>query len=735
MGRRTFRAKSGNLPVMLHMSNQRCHGNMACITSNTTRVRLFLVVSIVLMFNLLFSHAVCAQKTARDSIMRERELTQVVVTGTGTHSRAQNAVVPVHVLTAEELQRMHVTSLEDALKQLTSSVTTMTNGMGTTMMMNGLNEDYILILENGKRLTGDDRYTRINMANVKRIEVLSGASSALYGSEAIGGVINIITTAPSMTAPSAERHQEAIVDVTNNTSYTSKGRFTESLSLNAEKGRLSISTSFQHRQAGNWQVNQTEEVLGRLMPTGRVMSQGFHSNQLNQRLTWDMGRGLSLYLKGSYYDYHTDRPQMARYYKGSTKRNAASGVDTVFTETEAYSYDLHRSDYMYGAGVTWKLNSKTYLEADFYSDNLMSERDSFDIFSPCGTQLTKRTHYYNGTLKGIFRLGSWNKLSAGAEYVHETYESYNFAFRTMYTLSLFAQDEMRFCKNFQGVLGLRYIYNRNFGSYATPSVSVMWSPGRFRLRAGYSTGYRTPTLLQMYYENDETKNITIGNQDLKPEKSNYYNVSAEYNNSWMSLKAGAFINDVRDMISYRVLTDTEVSTLGLDIKYPTATKYQQRDNIDKAKVKGLHLSVTFYLPQNVRLGGAYTLTDTKAESKRLNAKTQQYETNTEPIDRSVKHTGRVFAGWGRTWKNYRLNIDLNGHLQGERWSTSYGWAPGFTQFDLHTTHTFYLKNMELIPGLGIENIFNTRDTRPWNSNFSTLHPGRCVFLSFKIHVK
>lgn len=717
------------------MSNQLCYGNIAGKILRKSEVKHIYAVFIALLCNILCCSIVCAQKSAPDSIMRNHELAQVVVTGTGTHNKAQNAVVPVQVITSEELQRMHVTNLEDALKQLTSSVTTMTNGMGTTMMMNGLNEDYMLILENGKRLTGDDRYTRINMANVKRIEILSGASSALYGSEAIGGVINIITSAPSTTAPSADIHPEGKVDVISSTSYTSKNRFTESIAVNAEKGQFSSSTSFQHRQAGNWQVNQTEEVMGKLMPTGRVMSQAFHSNQLNQRFTWDLGRGLTLYLKGSYYDYRTDRPQMARYFKGSTKKNADGGKDTIFTEKEAYSYDLHHRDYMYGAGATWKISNKTYLEADFYSDNLMSERDSFDTSRLGGTLLTKRTHYYNGTVKGIFRLGSWNKLSAGAEYVHETYESYNFSFRTMYTISLFAQDEMRLCRNLQGVLGVRYIYNRHFGSYATPTVSLMYSPGRFRFRAGYSTGYRTPTLLQMYYENDETKNVTIGNQDLKPEKSNYYTVSAEYNNSWVNLKVSGFINDVRDMISYRVLTDAEVSASGLDIKYPTATKYQQRDNIDKAKVKGLHLSATFYLPQNIRLGGAYTLTDTEAETKELNAATQQYETVTQPTDRSVRHTGRVFAGWGKTWGKYRFCIDLNGHLQGRRWSTSYGWAPGFTQFDLHTTHTFYLKNMELIPGLGIENIFNTRDTRPWNSNFSTLHPGRCVFASLKIHIK
>lgn len=692
----------------------------------------FLTVYVLAMCMNLFGISVSAQKAANDSTARNRNLNQIVVTGTGTHSRAQNAVVPVQVITAEDLQHLHVTNLEDALRQLTPSVTTMTNGMGTTMMMNGLNEDYILIMENGKRLTGDDRYTRINMANVKRIEVLSGASSALYGSEAIGGVINIITEGSNMYSKGESLEHTS---VNNQTTVSSKGRFSEAISADITTGRFSSSTSYQHRQAEGWQVNNMEEVMGVLKPTGRLMSQGFQSNQLNERLNWNFGNGLNVYLKGSYYDYHTDRPQAARYYKGSTKKNSQGGKDTIFTETAAYSYDLHREDYMYGAGATWKLNSQIYLEADFYSDNLTSERDSFDTFREGGKQLTKRTHYYNGTMKGIFRLGSWNKLSAGLEYVEETYKSYNFRFQDMFSLSIFTQDEVRLCRDLQGVLGLRYIYNEHFGSYATPSVSLMYSPGPVRLRAGYSTGYRTPTLLQMYYENDETKNITIGNLDLQPEKSNYYNLNAEYNNRWLSLQAGAFLNDVRDMISYRVLTDAEVAERGLDTKYPTATKYQQRDNIDKAKVKGLYLSATLYLPNNLRLGGAYTYTDTKAETTTLNKETQQYETTCEPTDRSLKHTGRVFAGWAHNWNRYTLNIDLNGHLQGKRWSTSYGWAPSYSQFDLHTTHTFRMKQVDLVPGIGIENIFNKRDTRPWNSNFSTLHPGRCVYVSFALKIK
>lgn len=657
----------------------------------------------------------------KDTIAMNRNLTQVVVTGTGTHSKAKDAVIPVKVLTAEDLRKAHATSLEQALVMLTPSITTMTNGMGTTMMMNGLNEDYILILENGKRLTGDDRYTRINMANIKRIEVLNGASSALYGSEAIGGVINIITEGSNMYSKGESREH---VNVTNQTQVSSKNRLTESISADVTKGHFSSSTGFQYRQAGNWQVNSQELVNNVLKPTGRVMSQGFHSNQLNQRLAWDFGKGLSVYARGSYYDYKTDRPQQATYFKGSK-----------FTETPAYTYDLDHENYLYGAGATWKVNNKVYLEADFYADNLTSERDSFDTYRKGGKQLTKRTHYYNGTVKGIFRLGDWNKLSAGVEYVHETYEAYNLSFHRTYTLSVFAQDEMRIIKDLNAVLGVRYIEDKNFGSYATPSVALMYSPGPVRLRANYSTGYRTPTLVQTYYENDETKNITIGNTDLAPEKSNFYSLNAEYNSKWMTVHATAFMNDVRDMISYRVMPDAEVAERGLDVKYPTATKYQQRDNVDRAKVKGVTVGTTFFTPVGLKLGGSYTYTHAKQRNTTLNASTQLYEVALEPTDRSMRHTGHVFADWAHTWRKYTLDVNLNGHLQGKRWSTSYGYAPHYAQFDLSTTHTWHMANVDLEPGIGIENILNKRDTRPWCSNFSTLHPGRCLYASFAVKFK
>ena len=86
-------------------------------------------------------------------------LSQVVVTGTGTHRRMTDSPVPVSVITAKEIGSANVSTLEEALVKLTPNISSYTNGMGTTMSLNGINEDYILILENGRRLAGEDRYT------------------------------------------------------------------------------------------------------------------------------------------------------------------------------------------------------------------------------------------------------------------------------------------------------------------------------------------------------------------------------------------------------------------------------------------------------------------------------------------------------------------------------------------------------------------------------------------------
>lgn len=653
-------------------------------------------------------------------------LGQVVITGTGTHRRMSNSPVPIQVITAKDLGNANVTNLEDALVKLTPNVTTMTNGMGTTLSLNGMNEDYMLLLENGKRLTGDDRYTRINIANIKRIEILSGAASALYGSDAIGGVINIITD-----------DTKNAVNVSNYTHYTSKGRFSENINADVNAGKFSSYTSYQRREADNWQVNDLDENGYK---TGRPMSTGFLSDNISQRFAYNATDRLSFYVRGNYYDYNTRRPETATYFKKGKKKD--ENGNPIYEETQAYTYNMAHETYTYGAGAKYMINKSAYIDADFFADNYTSKYDYFlktGDFERGDKETRKETTYYDATVKGIFKPNTWNKVSTGIEYINENFRSQsdNISFKSMYTIALFAQDEITILRNLQAVLGVRYLYNENFKNYATPNVALMYKLKGFNFRASYATGFRSPTLSQLY-ATDESKTsnrYTVGNPDLKPEKSNFFSLNGEYTCSRFSISATGFYNDIKDMIDYRVLSDEEIHQMGLDELHEKFSTIRQRDNVNRAKIKGISVNANIYAGAGFTVGGGYIYTDSEAKTLERDSKTEADIVVITPVDKSVKNAANVHARWDHDWNNYHLNVNLSGHIQGERYSSTYGYAPKYQQWDLNTRHSFNLDAFILEPGIGIENLFNNRDDRPWNSNFSTINPGRAVYISLAVKFK
>lgn len=669
-----------------------------------------------------------SEPSAPDSL-RAHTLNPVVVTGTGTYHRADNSPVAVKVITAKELKDAQVTTLQDALSRLTTHVTTHTNGMGTFVNFNGVSDDYIVILENGKRVSGDDRWNRISMNDVRRIEIFSGAASSLYGSDAIAGVINIITD-----------DSRQSVSASSNTKVMNHGRLDQDINVSATAGRFSTHTAYTYHRADNWQVNHyqafDENGTEVLKLTGRPMSTAFSSHNISQRLEWRQNEQWSFYLRGSFYDNLTDRPQNASYF--TQKKNAAAGTFT-YTSKTAYTYDIHHQSYTYGGGARFTPSSRIHLYLDVYSDNFVSKYDYWQTPDREGYDETrKRTHYVNETLRGIFRLASWNKLSAGTELVQESLNSQsdNIDFETTNTYNIFAQDEVNILPGLEGVVGLRFTHNDNFGSALTPNAGLFYHIGGLRLRVSYAGGYRTPTLSQLY-ATDQAKTAaryTLYNPDLRPEKNHFFNANIEYSNQWMSASVSGFINRIRDMINYRTLPQAEIDADAslTALQNEGWSTIRQRDNIDRATLRGVSASLKFLLPAGVTIGGGYTFTDSEAETQTLDKQTQRYVTTTSPVDKSVRHVGTVMASWDHTWGNYHLGVSLNGHLQSRRYSSTYGYARSCCQWDLTTRHIITLRGCTLEPGLGIENLFNQRDNSPWNSNFSTITPGRSLFVSLRM---
>ena len=315
-------------------------------------------------------------------------------------------------------------------------------------------------------------------------------------------------------------------------------------------------------------------------------------------------------------------------------------------------------------------------------------------------------------------------------------QSDNIRFETTATYNVFAQDEIKIAGGLEAVVAFRLAHNEHFGSAFTPNVGLFYHVGGFRVRTSYAGGYRTPSLSQLYATDQAktTARYTLYNPSLKPEKNNFYNLNLEYGNKWMTASVSGFVNKIRDMINYRTLTQAEIDgDSHLSSLYSEGwTTIRKRDNIDRASLCGVNVSLKLLLPCGFTLSGSYAYTDSKAKTRSLDKKTQQYLFTESPVDKSVRNVYNVFASWDHDWSNYHLNVTLNGHIQSRRYSSTYGYADGYSQWDLTTRHTVSMAHFVVEPGLGVENVFNQRDTSPWNANFSTISPGRSFIVSVRL---
>ena len=269
----------------------------------------------------------------------------------------------------------------------------------------------------------------------------------------------------------------------------------------------------------------------------------------------------------------------------------------------------------------------------------------------------------------------------------------------------------------------------------------MVAPGAFRFRATYAAGFRAPGLDELFYHyysvNRGKPQISFGNRNLKPEKSHYFALNAEYHTDRLLASVTGYMNRINDMVVKENIGMDDASLAMLQRAFPEMTdaeasklaSYALYQNSDKGDVKGVQVNISANLFPGFNLSANWTCAYARTKSGE--------EWNV--LERSIRNAATIAANYHHAWGRYALNVNLNGRLQSKTYYTgSYEDAPGFGIWNINTTHTFDCTKWALIePSIGIDNLFDKTDHRIDSSvrKVALYNPGRMLTFALKVRFK
>ena len=668
-----------------------------------------------------------AEVSAQSNVAMQDSIPEIVVTGTGTEHYLKDAPVQTEVISRKMLDSYAGATLEDILSGLCASFDFSAGDMGANMQLGGLGNGYILILVDGKKMHGDvggqNNLGLIDPARIERIEIVKGAASALYGSDAIAGVVNIIL----------KKHRENIL-IENTSRGGSYGEFRQSNTVQFKVGKFTSSTNFQLKHSDGWQNTTYEDPNRYEYPITNSINKTVNRYtdwQVAQRFDYQVTKDLSLYADGSFYRKRIYRPCGVPDYKtyDFLYRNSsvATGGKLKLKNSNSImldvNYDSHAYYYMY-TRETWDKE---------YDDS--GKEISFPYF-PGDKGLQSDQSRLLLQLKGIFNLPYFNRLSVGTD----TEINWLDAPRRLdekdqvsdYTTSFYAQDEWTPIERLNITAGGRLTVNQNFGVRITPKVSALYKLGAFNLRATYSEGFKTPTLKELHYRYIRQMSIislNLGNTELDPQTSRYVSGGLEYNGTRFSINVAGYCNWVDNMITLVTIPLSQAPG-DLVVTYDPA-RVRQYQNMDDARTYGVDVNAKWTPVQSLTLTGGYSYLDTEAN---------QYDEEDQVmkhviIDGMAHHRATVSAIWTHAWRrsNYRLGIGVYGRIQSKRYYQDDGNGKAYNLWRLNTRHQFKLgKRWNAEVNAGIDNIFNYYETTYHSLNYGTTTAGRTFYGSLMI---
>jgi outer membrane receptor for ferrienterochelin and colicins len=605
---------------------------------------------------------------------------EFVVTATKTKLEAKEVPMAVEVVTQKQIKELGAYSVQDALR-LGANIDVQDAGMtGNQVMLRGNSSMHTLILVDGKRVAAENSssainaYTlkRINIADVERIEVIRGNGSALYGSDALGGVVNIITKSPTKPSMSVDAHTGS-KDEALNFSYSSgkEGKLSLKLGGGIEKIRKTYIGPY----------DTYSSYAGKKTSVADTTNMYGTRRSLNGTVQYDFDDKHNLAL-----DMNFMREQL------KTQGNDTYGSDYVngtspYPMLKDYSYDNNRSDYaLTFNGEDGKHNYKLRT----YFSELRKENNTKYMNKTTGTwkQIDfDKNNYKSFVAEGMdsYKADERNTLTYGVEYKKDYMDgtfagsnggsgtaSYGGITKAASEVSaeseaFYLQDELRLGEKLMLFPAIRVDHHETFGTHASPKLGATYNlSDNARVKVNWGKGFRAPTLYELYSEMAKsgmmpmTVNV-LGNKDLDPEKSTNFDIGVEVEQGKSTAKLSYFHNKINNLI--------DMDYLGMR----AGGLYYQYANVDKAKISGVETELGYNFDKNWGMKLSYNYIEAKnAETGERLANRARQSGVVQLNYTDAKENPLTVSLYNRFYIDYRANDNESSAITPYRNDYTYG---------------------------------------------------------------
>lgn len=572
-------------------------------------------------------HAIAAYAQPAENAVSE--LATVTVTATATALDVRDAPASISVITAEDIKKMPSGDLNEVLRRTPGLSQGTTPDGGTSIQMRGLPQRYTLVLVDGQR-TGSssdtfDRYTRnevnwVPQESIDRIEVVRGPMSSLYGSDAMGGVINIITKKAdkkwggSITA-GTEINEDSIRGNDYKGGFSIGGPLADGLRL-----RLNGQQTYQQADSG------LPDSAGGAFRWGGGR-EGARLRSFGGRLDWDINPDHRLSLDYQRGEWRTlpapvgDLSNPGGFSAAAVTRGPArmerESIGLAYAGKHGFGtskFSVYQTEYRNDTTAPLIRNGQLVPK---------STPDPRNPYVSYNTRAVSKDLVADGSLSMPLALGVDQLLTVGAQWQRAELDNPNsvgalpnangvvgLSYKKVNSSALFAEDQLFLRDNLSLTLGLRADHHDDYGSHVSPRAYVVYHPSsEWTVRGGYSEGFRAPTLRESnpnFVSESRGAGCTSGyqgggcytrgNAGLKPETSQSWELGTSWERGTWQAGLTFFNTDFKDKINERGLG------------YLGGTRYwQEFVNVARAVTRGLEASLTVPLVEHASTPGLQRL--------------------------------------------------------------------------------------------------------------------------------